>query len=166
MHFLLSGLLRLSRIGRSAVKIKRLNISRLVSDVIESFEFRIKELGVTVKVNDLPDCRGDEVMMGQIFSNLIDNALKYLHKNCPGLIQISGYKKDKFSVYCVEDNGKGIPSEYHEKIFEIFHKLDSCKPGEGLGLTIVKKIMERHKGKIWVESEEMKGSKFFISLPS
>ena len=84
------------------------------------------------------------------------------------LIKISGKKKNKISTYCIEDNGIGIPKDKKEKAFEIFYRFDvDVNPeGEGIGLTIVKKIVEQHNGEIWVNSEEGKGSKFYISLPA
>jgi signal transduction histidine kinase len=102
-----------------------------------------------------------------VFSNLIENALKYLGNGKSGLIRISGYQEDGQSVYCIEDNGIGIEPEYRDKIFEIFHQLEpQNSSGEGLGLTIVQRILQRHHGKIWLESEPGTGSKFYISLPS
>ena len=84
------------------------------------------------------------------------------------MIMISGKKKNKMSIYCIEDNGIGIPKEKKEKAFEIFYRFDiDINPkGEGIGLTIVKKIVEQHNGYIWINSEEGKGSKFYISLPN
>jgi signal transduction histidine kinase len=83
------------------------------------------------------------------------------------VIQISAKIEDGQSVYCVEDNGAGIAMDHQGKIFEIFHRLEpEKKGGEGLGLTIVRRILDRHNGKVWVESEPGKGSKFFVSLPS
>jgi signal transduction histidine kinase len=97
----------------------------------------------------------------------LDNALKYLDDSRPGMIHIYGKIDNGQSIYCVEDNGVGIASEHQNKIFEVFHRLEpDKKSGEGLGLTIVRRILDRHNGKIWVESELGKGSKFFVSLPS
>ena len=166
MHSLLSGLLKLSRLGRGAVNFKVLDMNELIEEILKTFEFKIKETEVILEVGNLPPCRGDEIMINQVFSNLIDNALKFLAPESPGIIRIFGYEKCKVSTYCVEDNGVGISSVYKEKIFEIFHKLDSSRAGEGLGLTIIRKILDRHNGKIWLESEPDKGSKFFVSLLS
>jgi signal transduction histidine kinase len=131
------------------------------------FEFRLKEGNVKMEVTELPFCMGDEMKLNQVFSNLFENALKYLGNSKPGIIRVSGYKEDGQSVYCIEDNGVGIAPEHIDKIFEIFHQLEpASSSGEGLGLTIVQWILQRHNGKIWIESEPGKGSRFYISLPA
>jgi signal transduction histidine kinase len=164
---LLGGLLQLSRLGRDELDIKRLNMNKLMESVIHTFEYSIRERGVKLEVGHLPPCLGDETRINQLFSNLIDNALKFLDPNRPGIIKINGTKEDKQAVYCVEDNGIGIAPEYHEKVFEIFERLNptACS-GEGLGLTIVRMIADRHNGRIWLHSEPGKGSRFFVSLPA
>jgi signal transduction histidine kinase/CheY-like chemotaxis protein len=166
MDSLLTGLLNLSRLERAAIKIKKLNMNKLISKVINTFEFHIKKGNAKLEISDLPPCRGDEIQINQVFSNLIDNALKYLDPNRQLIIKISGYKYMDQSIYCVEDNGIGIAPEHQEKIFDIFQQLDPKEShGEGLGLTIVRQIMDKHNGKIWLESEVGKGSKFYVSLP-
>ncbi|HIE27180.1 TPA: PAS domain S-box protein [Candidatus Poribacteria bacterium] len=167
MDSLLSGLLRLSRLGREALTIQQLDMNRLMSDVAGAFEFQIKEKDVTLQIETLPSCSGDGTQINQVFSNLVDNALKYLDPNRPGIIRISGRKEEGQAVYCVEDNGIGIAAEYQDKIYEIFHRLNpEASAGEGLGLTIARRILDRHGGKIWAESEPGEGSKFFVSLPA
>ena len=162
---LLNGLLRLSRLGRAAIVIQPLDMNQLLKNVVSATDFQIKSAGAVVTVENLPECRGDEFKITQVFSNLLDNALKYLHPNRPGLIKISGYAQDAESVYCVEDNGCGIAPEHQHHAFEIFHRLEPNKvPGEGLGLTIIKRIIERHSGRIWLESNVGKGSKFFVAF--
>jgi PAS domain S-box-containing protein len=164
MDILLSGLLRLSRFGRAAITIKKLDMNKLVSDVIKNFEFQIKEDGITVQKGQLPSIYGDDMQIHQLFSNLLNNALKYLDPKRPGVIKFSGVKENGRVVYCAEDNGVGIAPRHQEKIYELFYRLDPYStPGEGLGLTIARKILGRHNGKIWVESEVGKGSKFFLS---
>ena len=167
MDLLLSGLLRLSRLGRAALNIQSLNMNKLVFDITQSFEYRMKEIGVTMKIDELPSCLGDETQINQVFSNLLDNALKYLNPGQTGIIKIYGRKENGHALYYVEDNGIGIASEHQDKIYEIFHRLNpSTTKGEGLGLTISRKIIDRHAGKIWVKSKLGKGSKFFVSLPT
>ena len=167
MDSLLSGLLRLSRLGRAALNIKNLDMNKLVLDISKSFEYQVKEKGVMLKIDKLPSCLGDETQINQVFSNLIDNAFKYLDFSQTGTIKISGRKENGHAVYHVEDNGIGIAPEHQDKVYEIFHRLNpTATQGEGLGLTIVRRILDRHTGKIWVKSELGKGSKFIVSLPT
>ena len=167
MDSLLSGLLRLSRIGRRALNLEKLDMNKLISSVVYTFEFLIKEKGVKLHISELPECKGDRSQINQVFSNILDNAIKYLKPRSPGVVKISGYRKNDNSVYCVADSGRGISQKEMEKIFGIFYQIDPDKSsGEGLGLTIVNRIVDRHNGEVWVESKSGKGSKFFISLPS
>jgi chemotaxis family two-component system sensor kinase Cph1 len=167
MDSLLSGLLRLSRLGQAALNIEPLDMNAMLTDVTTSREYQLKEAGVTMEVESLPSCLGDSSQINQVFSNILDNALKYLDETRPGMIHIYAKIEDNHSIYCVEDNGVGISPDHQDKIFEIFHRLEpDKKSGEGLGLTIVRHILDRHNGKVWVESELGKGSKFFVSLPS
>jgi len=168
MDALLSGLLRVSRLGRAKLNIKELDMNKLISEITETFKYIIKEGNIKFPLNELPSCRGDEVKINQVFSNLLDNALKYRDSKRDCIIMLSGKKEDGYVVYCLEDNGIGIAEKHMEKIFEIFHRLhpgDSDVAGDGLGLSIVRRIIDRHGGKIWVESEPGKGSKFFVRLP-
>jgi signal transduction histidine kinase len=166
MDTLLTGLLRLSRLGRAALNFERLNMSLMLFDIAKYFEYRVKELGAKIDVGDLPPCTGDFVQVNQVFSNLVDNALKYCDPERPLVIKVTGENVGDEVVYCVGDNGAGIAVEHQRKVFEIFHRLSpGVTEGEGLGLSIVKKVIGRHNGRIWVESEPGVGSKFYVSLP-
>jgi signal transduction histidine kinase len=107
------------------------------------------------------------MLLSQVFSNLLDNALKYRDPLRPLRLQVTGRSEGDSSIYCVADNGKGIARENQEKIWELFGRLDPKGPvsGEGLGLNLVKRIIERHGGWIWVESSPGTGSSFFVALP-
>lgn len=167
MDSLLSGLLKLSRVGRSEVIMSKIDMNSLIHEVQQAFEFQIKEAGVEIEIGDLPPCFGDEPQINQVFSNLLNNALKYLDPQRPGLITISGEIRNHEIFYCIADNGIGIAEEHRQKVFEIFHRLNPIDTGgEGLGLTIVQKIINRHRGKVWVESKLGEGSRFFIVLPA
>ncbi|MBI4826839.1 MAG: HAMP domain-containing histidine kinase [Nitrospirae bacterium] len=165
MDSLLAGLLRLSRSGKAKLEMDELDMNRLVHDVTSTFEYQFKEKGAGYEASGLPSCTGDLQQMNQAFSNLIGNALKYLDPSRPGMIRVSGHREDGHNIYCVEDNGIGIAPEYLGNIFDIFYQANRRSGGEGLGLSIVKKIVERHGGKVWVESEIGKGSRFYVSLP-
>jgi signal transduction histidine kinase len=163
---LLKGLLKVSRLGQVAITIEKLNMKDLMAEVVDDFQFQTKRAGVKLDVGRLPQCQGDKAQLNQVFSNLIGNALKYLDPERPGIIRISGRKEDSNVVYTVEDNGIGIAPEHQETVFQIFQRVDpTASSGEGLGLTIVRRILERHGGKIWLESEPGRGSRFHISLP-
>jgi signal transduction histidine kinase len=167
IDILLTGFLRFSRLGRAALTIRRLDMNATLASIAQTVEFQIKQVGLTLQIEPLPDCQGDAIQINQVFSNLIDNAIKYRNPNRPGLIQVSGRVENGRCIYAVKDDGIGIASEHQAKVFEIFHRLNpSMSEGEGLGLTIAQKILERQEGKIWVESKAGEGSIFFVSLPA
>ena len=168
MANLLSGLLQVSRIGSSKLNTARLDMNKLINNLVASLEHQMKDHGAEVIVDPVPDCIGDINMVDRIFDNLLNNAMKYLDPNRKGEIRISGKIEKDMSVYCVADNGIGINKAHQKKVFEIFHRLDPQGPveGKGLGLTIVTRMLERLGGTVRLESEPGKGSKFFVSLPT
>lgn len=166
MDMLLTGFLRFSRLGRVVLQIQRIQMNKLVHGAAQALKFQTEEADATVSIGDLPDCTGDPTLIGQVFSNLIDNALKYRAKDRPCQISITGRENGGQAIYCVEDNGIGIAGEHQPKVFELFHRLDPKKTqGEGLGLSIAQRALERQQGRIWLESTPQVGTRFFIALP-
>ncbi len=165
MEILLGGLLRLSHAGSATLNVERLDMNKILAEIVESFEQQMAEEKISVEIEELPWCMGDVSLIKEVFSSLLDNALKYLDDSRRGMVRVWGKVEDGQSVYCIEDNGIGIAREHYEKIFDMFYQLEHGKKrGEGLGLTIVRRILDRHKGRVWVASEVGKGSRFYVSL--
>lgn len=167
MDALLTALLRFSRSGRASLTIEPVDLNILIKEIVRSFEYQLKEKEVTPKIAHLPVCVADKIQINHVFSNLIDNAIKFSDPNRPLQIEIGGYLKGKDTIYFVKDNGIGISGEHQKRIFEIFYRLHPNKSeGQGLGMTIVRKVLSRMDGKVWVNSELGKGTTFFFSLPT
>lgn len=168
LHSLIEGLLQLSRLGHTELKPVTLDMTSMVRDIIKTIQFQITSVGAETQVDELPACRGDADQLNRLFSNLIGNAVKYLDPARAGRIRISGRVERGRCVYSVADNGVGIPPAEQEKVFEIFHRVDSSShiSGEGLGLAIAKRIVERHDGAIRLESTPGAGTTFFVELPA
>lgn len=166
MERMLNSLLQISRTGRVAMNIQQIKMYSLISKVIHAVEYQLQEINARVDIEDLPDCYGDEAMLNQLFSNIITNAIKYRDEQRQLKISISGVSRYKKVLYRIMDNGIGIPKEHLEKIWYVFYRVDNRHvPGDGIGLSVVKRIVEKHQGKIWVESTERYGTTFFIELP-
>lgn len=167
MAQLLDDLLDLSRVGRFINPPELIPFGELARQAIELTQGRIQEHGVTIKQqNDMPIVFGDRPRLLEVLQNLFDNAAKYIDSRRKPVIELGtkGFDNGKHIFY-VKDNGIGIASEYHESIFKLFNKLDSSSDGTGVGLALVKRIIEVHGGRIWVESEPGKGSTFYFTLP-
>lgn len=165
MRTLIKSLLEYSRINRIK-PFEFIDLDDLLKDVLQNLSSQIKEANAIIKLEKMPVIYGDAVLMGQLFQNLITNAIKFKGEKDPQ-IEISYKKENKHYLFSVKDNGIGIQKEYVNKIFVIFQRLHRKDqyPGTGIGLAICKKIVERHQGKIWVESELGKGSTFYFTIP-
>ncbi len=167
MELLIQGILRYGRIGRIQVILQPIEMSSLVQQSISSIQFLIHECKAKVILNPLPACYADQTMVNQIISNLLENSIKYRSPQRELEIKISGEMTQGFSIYCIEDNGRGIATKDIERIFGIFIRLHSQSsiPGEGLGLAVSKRMAQRMDGLLWAESELDVGSRFYLKLP-
>jgi len=167
MRALVTGLLEYARIG-TAKQIAEVDCNKIVADVLDDLRAALDESGAKISLNEkLPVLKGYPDELKQLFQNLILNANKFRRKNVQPEITIGVIAGEKSPVFYVRDNGIGIPAEYKEKIFVIFKRLHtrSQYEGTGIGLAYCRKIIELHGGKIWVESEEDKGSTFYFTIP-
>lgn len=164
MRILIQSLLEYSRVNRIK-PFESINMNDLLKDVLQNLSGLIKEQKAIVLYDEQPVIYGDFVLISQLFQNLIENAIKFKGDQTPQIF-ISSKKENDEYLFSIKDNGIGINSEYLDKIFVIFQRLNNKKkyPGTGIGLAICKKIVERHNGKIWVESEVDKGSIFYFTI--
>ena len=168
MQHLLNDLLELSRVGRVGNDPEVVPFDELVRDAMEIIHGRIAERGIAVRVDtNLPTVYGDKVRLLEVVQNLMDNASKFMGDQREPRIEIGQDGEDDGKpIFYVRDNGIGISPEHYDRVFGLFNKLDVNSNGTGIGLALVKRIVEVHGGRIWVESEAGKGSTFFFTLPS
>lgn len=167
---IIDSLLRLSRVGRVQYQWQAVDVRAAVVRVVEALRGTLAGRGAEVVVEELPTCWGDPTAVEQIFANLIGNAVNYLDPRRPGKIEVGCAAADALAsrprTYYVKDNGLGIPEGHLPKVFVAFQRLHpEVAQGEGIGLTLVRRIVERHGGRIWVESTAGVGSTFFVALP-
>ena len=167
MQRLLNELLELSRIGRMMNLPENIPFNELVREALDIVQGQLEERGVMVQIQpNLPVISGDRPRLIEVIQNLLDNAAKYMGDQKEPRIEIGQQGEiDGTPTLYVKDNGIGIPSEHHDRIFGLFNKLDPNAEGTGIGLAIVKRIIEVHGGRIWVESEAGVGSTFYFTLP-
>lgn len=167
MHLLLADLLELSRIGRLMNPPEELNLSQVINEAIESLDARLRSNHVIIHCSlDFPAVYGDRIRLREVFENLIDNAAKYTGSQPEPMIEIGTRNNPNETVFYVRDNGLGIEPQFQKRIFGLFDKLNPTSEGTGIGLALVKRIVEVHGGKIWVESEGLgKGSTFCFTIP-
>ena len=164
---LINALLKLSRQGRQIYQPARVNVWELATNSVATFRQALDEAGAEVEIASLPSVTADATALGQVFSNLIGNAIKYRSPQRALRIEIGGQTEEGIVHYWVRDNGLGIPEYGKEKLFQVFQRFHSqTAEGEGMGLAIAHRIVERHGGKIWAESREGEGTAFHFSLPA
>ncbi|MBK9927661.1 MAG: GHKL domain-containing protein [Anaerolineales bacterium] len=167
MDALLSELLELSRIGRVVNPPEEIDCRELVQDTLDLLDAKILSSNVKIVIADvLPVLYGDRIRLLEVFENLIDNAIKYMGDQPEPVIEIGTRNTAGQQVIFIKDNGIGVDAQYHTKIFGLFEKLDATVEGTGIGLALVKRIIETHHGWVWIESEGLgKGSTFCFTIP-
>lgn len=168
MDELINGVLTLSRVSRQELAKARLEMKYIASEVYDQLKLASPELKLDFTIKEMPDSIGDPVLIKQVFSNLISNAMKFSGKRRKPRIEVGGYRNLDLCVYYVNDNGAGFSMKDYDKLFAIFQRLhnESEFEGTGVGLAIVQKIIQRHGGRIWAESRVNKGARFYFSLPA
>lgn len=167
MNRLIQDLLAFSRVGTQDRAFEWIDCEKPFEKVLLNLQIMIKEKGTEITCDPLPNVMGDFTQLMQLFQNLIENSIKFSSGDNICRIHVSARKKEDYWIFAVKDNGIGIDPVYFKKVFIIFQRLHSREEysGSGIGLTICKKIVQRHGGTIWVESELGKGSTFYFSLP-
>jgi len=165
MSSFMDGLVTYSKLGRATEKNEEVNLNNILKEVIAQLHAQEKDIEVTIE-NELPVVMGEETHIVQVFRNLLDNAVKYMDKP-KGRVNVSCVEDDGFWKFSVADNGPGIEERYFEKIFKIFQILSTrdVRESTGMGLAVVRKIVEMYGGRVWVQSKTGIGSTFFFSLP-
>jgi PAS domain S-box-containing protein len=167
MQTLLNDLLELSRIGRLMNQPTDVLFTDIVKDAIALVDGQIKAKDISIKIHDtLAIVHGDRTRLTEVIQNLVDNAIKFTGSQPKPQITIGAITNElNETVFFVRDNGIGIESQYHDRIFTLFNKLNTNTEGTGIGLTLVKRIIEIHNGRIWLESEPGKGTTFYFTIP-
>ncbi|MBT8325837.1 MAG: PAS domain S-box protein [Winogradskyella sp.] len=161
MEQLISDILDYSSVGSDKAKKETIDLNHLMKEILPLLHVPDH---ITISINKpLPKVKGDCTMLQQLFQNLLSNAVRYNDKK-EGQIEINYRDKNSFYQFSVKDNGIGIDKKYHDKIFKLFHSLNKRKDSTGIGLSIVKKIVETHNGKIWLESEPGEGTTFYFTI--
>jgi light-regulated signal transduction histidine kinase (bacteriophytochrome) len=166
MRRLINDLLTYSRVGTRGNELAPIDSEAVFKQSLSNLRVAIEEKGATVTHEPLPTVMADDMQLGQLFQNLVGNAIKFHQEEAPQ-VYISAHQSNGEWVFSVRDNGIGIDPKFKESIFVIFQRLHGKDkyPGTGIGLAVCKKIVERHGGRIWVESEVGQGATFYFTLP-
>lgn len=167
MQRLITDLLAYSRVGTRGAEMEEIAIADVVQQALANLEIAIRESDAEIVYSDLPCVIGDSSQLGQLFQNIIGNALKFKTERRPR-VEIEAERTDDHWTFCVRDNGIGFDQRYADRIFGVFKRLhrNTDIPGTGIGLAICQRIIDRHGGRIWAESETGNGARFFFTLPA
>ncbi len=166
MQAQIRDLLALSRVATTGTAPEATDAGAVVADVLRDLRGAVEASGATVTVGPLPRMMADPVQLAQVFANLIGNAIKYRRPGVPPEVRVGAERAEASWRFAVTDNGIGIEAEYRDRVFEVFQRLHTREQyeGTGIGLAIVKRIVERHGGRIWVEPAPGAGSTFSFTM--
>ncbi len=167
MRQLIDDLLRLSRLGRQPLFKRQVNISALVSEVLDELQREQSDRQIDIRMGDLPGCVGDPGLLKQVFANLLSNAFKFTRGKGNPTVEISCRQQAGEKIYFVRDNGAGFDMQQATELFVAFQRFHSAEQfeGTGIGLSTVHRIIQRHGGRIWAEAEVDKGATIYFGLP-
>lgn len=166
MNHLITEILKYSKMGRAEVEVCPIDMGSLLHEIKTEVINDLKPASLEFLIGDTPSIKGDPVMINQVFTNLINNAVKYSARSKPAKVKVEGVKNNNEIVYSISDNGIGIDINYYNHVFELFKRMDNVKDfeGTGVGLAIVKRIVEKHKARIWFDSSLGAGTVFYIAF--
>jgi chemotaxis family two-component system sensor kinase Cph1 len=166
MALLMKEILNYSMLGKADIKTDHVNMSDMLLSIKAEVIEGLQPENLIFEIGDTPDLTGDQSLLNQVFTNLINNAVKYSAHANPSTVTVRGTQKGNDIIYSITDNGIGIDEKYASLVFELFKRMDNVKgfEGTGVGLAIVKRIMEKHNGKVWFESKLGMGTTFYLSF--
>jgi len=164
MNTMIQEILEYSRIGRSEIHLQQVKMTDVIDEIVNDLKHIYNSVDFDIQIGALPNLHGDRIMLQQVFANLISNAMKYSQHATKPKISIVGAEEDEQICYAIKDNGIGIAEKDLMGVFELFARMDNVShiEGSGVGLAIVKRIVDKHKGRIWLESKLGEGSTFHV----
>ncbi len=167
MNIMITEILHYSKITRQPIIPQAIDMKTLITEIVSDHNIKQDSNQLEVTIGETPVINGDPIMVAQVFSNLIGNAIKYSTHGQKGIVHINGIKEERGICYTITDNGIGINESSVEKVFDLFHRMDNVEDieGTGVGLAIVKRIVEKHHGNIQVKSIPGEGSAFTVCFP-
>jgi len=167
MGKLIDALLSFSRLSRAELQKTQINTLQIIQQGLQLFEEDIKARSIAINMGPLPETFADIQLIGQVWINLISNAIKYTGKKEKAIIDIGGYTENNETIFFIKDNGAGFNMKYADKLFGVFHRLHKARDFEGIGIGLanINRIVTRHGGRCWAEGETDIGATFYFSLP-
>ena len=167
MGALITDLLEFSRLGRKETKLSDINMNELANSAFEELKLITPNRKLEFNIKTLPSAYGDYSMIHQIFTNLLSNAIKFTEPKETAVIEVGSKEEKEENIYYVKDNGVGFDMKYVDKLFGVFQRLHSTEEfeGTGVGLALIKRIVDKHGGRVWAEGKVNEGATFYFTLP-